>query len=376
MASVLIVDDEETFARNAARFLARAGHDAATAGTLAEARDQIRQRMPDVVVLDYRLPDGTGLELVASLRAADPTVLIWIVTGHGTIELAVEAMKQGANDLLTKPVSLSDLRERLASLTKAQRDESRLRWYESRERAAEYELVGDSAIMAALRQRIERERTPQGKDALAFRPLHPQVPGLVGQLRRLQGSENVLGVVPASEDASTGQAGLAANEQRAGRAIESLGQIIERRRVGGGLNTQRNQDILAGVVVAVTLPSKRFSAVSLRRIAWAFGSSFRYCKSGPPLVILKKLSSLILTHSLNLTIQPCTHQQTGLQAIVQFAFFPPIAQGISQQTRDHRQRGKVAYHAIVVDGLAAKGYQRGLQSHQEMARHFSTPLVR
>ena len=156
MASVLIVDDEETFARNAARFLARAGHDAATAGTLAEARDQIRQRMPDVVVLDYRLPDGSGLELVASLRAADPTVLIWIVTGHGTIELAVEAMKQGANDLLTKPVSLSDLRERLASLTKAQRDESRLRWYESRERAAEYELVGDSAIMAALRQRIER----------------------------------------------------------------------------------------------------------------------------------------------------------------------------------------------------------------------------
>ena len=127
MATILIVDDEVTFAKNAAKYLERFGHTVATAATVAEGRTQAAAHKPEVLVLDYRLPDGTGLELIGSLRATDPAVHIILITGHGTIELAVDAMKAGANDLLTKPVSLLELRERIDGLMKQQRDASRLR---------------------------------------------------------------------------------------------------------------------------------------------------------------------------------------------------------------------------------------------------------
>ena len=156
MASILIVDDEETFAKNAARFLERAGHEVAVAGTVAAGLQALAEHRPDVVLLDYRLPDGTGMDLVQRIRASDEDVHLMLVTGHGTIELAVEAMKAGANDLLTKPVSLAELRERVATLMTRQRASSRLRYYETREREASHELLGESAAMQALRERIDR----------------------------------------------------------------------------------------------------------------------------------------------------------------------------------------------------------------------------
>ncbi len=95
MPSILIVDDEETFARNAARYLERAGHTVRVAGTLADGLRLFAERAPEVVVLDYRLPDGTGLEAVQHIRRSDPAAHVMLITGHGTIELAVQAMKAG-----------------------------------------------------------------------------------------------------------------------------------------------------------------------------------------------------------------------------------------------------------------------------------------
>ena len=156
MATILIVDDEVTFAKNAAKYLERFGHTVATAATVAEGRTQAAAHKPEVLVLDYRLPDGTGLELIGSLRATDPAVHIILITGHGTIELAVDAMKAGANDLLTKPVSLLELRERIDGLMKQQRDASRLRYFEARERGASPSILGQSPAIRELQQRIER----------------------------------------------------------------------------------------------------------------------------------------------------------------------------------------------------------------------------
>ena len=118
MATILIVDDEVTFARNAAKYLERFGHTVATAATVAEGKALAETQKPEALVLDYRLPDGTGLEFIEHIRATDPSVYIILITGHGTIELAVDAMKAGANDLLTKPVSLLELRERIDVLMK------------------------------------------------------------------------------------------------------------------------------------------------------------------------------------------------------------------------------------------------------------------
>ena len=156
MATILIVDDEVTFARNAAKYLERFGHTVSTAATVAEGKALAETQKPEALVLDYRLPDGTGLEFIEHIRATDPSVYIILITGHGTIELAVDAMKAGANDLLTKPVSLLELRERIDVLMQQQRDASRLRYFEARERSASQSILGQSPAIRELQQRIER----------------------------------------------------------------------------------------------------------------------------------------------------------------------------------------------------------------------------
>ena len=150
MPNILIVDDEVTFAKNLAKYLTRFGHDVATAATVADGLQLFRSRSPDVLVLDYRLPDGTGMDFIQQVRATDESVHIILITGYGTVELAVDAMKAGANDLLTKPVSLGELRERIDATTQQLRTSSRLRYFEAREREAEAVRVEA--------QRIENER--------------------------------------------------------------------------------------------------------------------------------------------------------------------------------------------------------------------------
>jgi DNA-binding NtrC family response regulator len=156
MATILIIDDEETFLKNAARFLEKAGHAVTTAMTGRDGLAAFAQCAPDAVVLDFRLPDQDGLRVIKQLRAQDATVPILMITGHGSIELAVEAMKAGANDLLTKPLALSDLRERIGVMTQRQRESSRLQYFEAKQRAADQSIIGESAGIRQLRARISR----------------------------------------------------------------------------------------------------------------------------------------------------------------------------------------------------------------------------
>ena len=80
MASILIIDDEATLARNAARFLEKGGHGASVAGTGREGLRQFAELRPDAVVLDYRLPDMDGLAVIAAIRADDAQVPIIMIT--------------------------------------------------------------------------------------------------------------------------------------------------------------------------------------------------------------------------------------------------------------------------------------------------------
>ncbi len=156
MTTILLIDDEETFVKNAARFLEKGGHTVLTALTAGAGLEAFAANAPDAVVLDYRLPDQDGISIVRRLRLQDATVPIVMITGHGSIELAVDAMKAGANDLMTKPVALSELRDRLGLLTQRQRDSSRLQYFEAREREAGQSILGESAAICALRARIAR----------------------------------------------------------------------------------------------------------------------------------------------------------------------------------------------------------------------------
>jgi DNA-binding NtrC family response regulator len=156
MASVLIIDDEEVFAKNAAKFLGKAGHSVSTALNARLGLEGFAHSPPDVVVLDFRLPDADGITVIQKIRALDAGVPILMITGHGSIELAVEAMKAGASDLLTKPVSLAELRQRVDQFAEAQRESRRLRYFESRERQTAHSILGDSPVMLEMRQRLAR----------------------------------------------------------------------------------------------------------------------------------------------------------------------------------------------------------------------------
>jgi len=72
-------------------------------GNCEEGEKLLRSFRPDVVILDYSLPDGNAIDLMSRLKSIDPGLPVIILTGHGSIDLAVQAVKQGADQFLTKP---------------------------------------------------------------------------------------------------------------------------------------------------------------------------------------------------------------------------------------------------------------------------------
>jgi two-component system response regulator AtoC len=107
-ASVLIVDDERVFRVLAEEALTSEGFEVRQAPNLAKARAELMRSQPDVVVLDRRLPDGDGLELLREERHGDGPLFV-VVTAYGDIQNAVDAVQKGAVDYLAKPVQPTDL---------------------------------------------------------------------------------------------------------------------------------------------------------------------------------------------------------------------------------------------------------------------------
>lgn len=153
---VLLIEDETLFARAVIKRLLQAGYECEGADTLAGGRAVIRQFMPDIVLLDMRLPDGNGIDLLAELTARGLPVIV--MTAYGEVNDAVSAMKQGATDYLKKPV---DLEELLLAIDKAQRSATLKHQLDhSRQRdchAAEgVEFIGESPAMQAIQNQIHR----------------------------------------------------------------------------------------------------------------------------------------------------------------------------------------------------------------------------
>jgi two-component system response regulator AtoC len=109
MLATLLVDDDRSFSALAAATLVREGFTVTVAHSLHEARARVAQQAFELVVLDRRLPDGDGLAALPELKAALPAAVVMVVTAHGDIASAVEAIRLGAADYLAKPIELSDL---------------------------------------------------------------------------------------------------------------------------------------------------------------------------------------------------------------------------------------------------------------------------
>jgi two-component system response regulator HydG len=104
-ASILVVDDEAAISRTLTLMLARAGYEVVTAGTIDAARRLLNERALDLVLVDLRLGDENGLDLIRLMKQSYPEIESILLTAYGSIESTVEAMQAGAGDYVTKPFS-------------------------------------------------------------------------------------------------------------------------------------------------------------------------------------------------------------------------------------------------------------------------------
>lgn len=119
---ILIVDDEPGLRFGVRDFLELQGYEVDEAESCREAQDIFRTSRPDIVIADYMLPDGTALDLLPRLKEINPDTPLLILTAHGSIDLAVRAIKEGAEQFLTKPLELPALMVILKRLLENQRN--------------------------------------------------------------------------------------------------------------------------------------------------------------------------------------------------------------------------------------------------------------
>ena len=157
-ARLLLVDDDPQVSWIVSRVLVEAGYEVMGAETAKAALDAFEARPPDVVLLDLRLPDGDGMEVMQRMRDADPSVVVIMMTGHGTVESAVHAMKQGAFDYLMKPVQLEEVRLIVDKGLETRRLVAEVQTLRAaiREHAGHEGLVGRSPSMEHLRELVDR----------------------------------------------------------------------------------------------------------------------------------------------------------------------------------------------------------------------------
>jgi DNA-binding NtrC family response regulator len=158
MPAILIIEDETILAKNVRTYLERQGYEARVAGSAEAGLTALDEFSPDAVLVDYNLPGMNGLQLLAELKRRDPSANVVMLTGHGSVQIAVEAMKQGAADFLGKPVALDELKLVLERVLSQRRIEGALAYY--RDRQAETsgigQLLGISAPMVALKQKLQQ----------------------------------------------------------------------------------------------------------------------------------------------------------------------------------------------------------------------------
>jgi DNA-binding NtrC family response regulator len=111
---ILLVDDDAVVRRSISHYLEQRGMQVCEAECVQTARDRFARFAPDVAVVDISLPDGDGLQLLEQFKSTDPQVPVIVLTGEGSIESAVRAIKEGAEHFLTKPVELQALHALLA----------------------------------------------------------------------------------------------------------------------------------------------------------------------------------------------------------------------------------------------------------------------
>jgi two-component system, NtrC family, response regulator AtoC len=156
--AILLIEDETILAKNIAVYLERGGYEVRIAESAEAGLALMEEFRPDAVVLDFNLPGLDGLQALTRIHALDAAVRVVMITGHGNVELAVQAMKAGAFDFISKPVSLSKLRLVIEKAFGDTRRDTTLAYYQRRdaENAAGGGLLGESPPMRALKLKLQQ----------------------------------------------------------------------------------------------------------------------------------------------------------------------------------------------------------------------------
>lgn len=176
--TILVVDDEANARQNIEEYLTPIGYEVIGAATLEEARACVKRGDGDVILLDVTLPDGYGPSLLYETNNLPMRPPIIIITAHGDIDMAVDAMKNGAHDFLTKPIQLSQLEssiERACEIVQMRRELAHFRQTQKESvsfvagKSATMKLVLNQALKASQAQVsvLITGETGTGKDVLA-----------------------------------------------------------------------------------------------------------------------------------------------------------------------------------------------------------------
>ena len=167
-AQILIVDDQESIRHFMEKAMTAEGYDVTTAGDGKAALDAVARETPDLVLLDLRLPDIHGLEVLKKLKEGDPDLQVIIMTAFGDVDSAVRAMKLGAHDYINKPINLEQL---FLTINKAL--ESRKLWRELRhlrrqqaDRFSQDFVRGESPLMEEVYRTVEQVATSESTSVL------------------------------------------------------------------------------------------------------------------------------------------------------------------------------------------------------------------
>ena len=157
--TVLIIDDDKKARQNISEFLKLSGYEVLEAGTIKEGKDLINKGDCEILILDVQLPDGYGLDLLNELSKLPNRLPVIMITGYGNIEMAVDAMKNGAHDFLTKPIqkmeNLENSIQRAAEIIQIRRELNHLRKSQQQQnnfvigQSTEFSVALDQAVKAS-----------------------------------------------------------------------------------------------------------------------------------------------------------------------------------------------------------------------------------
>src|SRR5215831_14781028 len=148
--TILVVDDEQLIRWSLTERLEQAHYRVVEAGTAAEARARHAEGV-DLVLLDYRLPDGDGISVLKAIKEADPDTLVILLTAHSTVDMAVEAMKHGAYHYANKPFNLDEIAllvEKALETTRLRREVRALRASQAQPFSVD-RIVGESPALVS-----------------------------------------------------------------------------------------------------------------------------------------------------------------------------------------------------------------------------------